>query len=301
MTFQQLEYILEVNRTGSVSRAAENLYISRSSVSSSISSLEAELGYPIFNRTLNGLTPSKKGRIILEYAERICQTHQLMTNLGQTNEGRSVSIGITDFPPVTEAAAALMQEYRDRDDVRFSFGVYHLNEIIDKLFISEIEVAVFCRLGNLHLNIETALERKGLQWKVMGHVPTVLTIGVNHPLYRQENVSLRDFDGDIFLDTLEKEISRNGYLRSALKINPRKILSCNNGSLRYTLLQKGIGFTVGKIPPTHIIEHFQLRCIPIPELSQPLFCAANPNRPLSSETQLFLELLEKKLEAYYKQ
>ena len=58
MTFQQLQYLLEVSRTGSISGAAKNLFLAQSSVSASISNLEEELGFPIFIRSKKGVIPT---------------------------------------------------------------------------------------------------------------------------------------------------------------------------------------------------------------------------------------------------
>ena len=295
MTFQQLAYILEVHRTGSVSKAASHLFISRSSVSSSITSLENELGYSIFVRTLQGLTPSEKGQKFLEYADKICKTHQLMTNLGDATDNKLVSIGVNDYSPVIEATTELVREYRYRNDIRFSLGVYSVNEIVDKLCLFELDAAIFSRFGNMHVNIESILENRGLQWKSLGEVPTTLVIGNKHPLSRKEDLDLRDLENEIFLDTLGKEISKNSYLRSVTRINPDKILTTNSSSLRYHLLKDGIGYTVCRIPSRQNIRNYDLRCIHIPALSQPLIFAINPTRPISQETKRLLELIERKL------
>lgn len=140
------------------------------------------MGYPIFVRTLQGLIPSEKGNQVLKYADRICKTHQLMTNLIEPANSRLVSIGINNYAPVVKAAASLVEKYKDRTDVRFSFGVYKLNEIIDKLCLLEIEAAVFSRLGNIRFNIENTLESRGLQWKILTTVPTTLINAFNFHL-----------------------------------------------------------------------------------------------------------------------
>ena len=62
MTFQQLQYVLEVYRAGSVSQAAKNLFVGQSSVSLSISNLEKELGYPVFIRSTSGVVLTPRGR-----------------------------------------------------------------------------------------------------------------------------------------------------------------------------------------------------------------------------------------------
>lgn len=46
MTTQQIQYILEVCRTGSMSKAAEHLYVAQPNLSNSIRALERELGFP---------------------------------------------------------------------------------------------------------------------------------------------------------------------------------------------------------------------------------------------------------------
>ncbi len=61
MTMQQVQYVLEVARTGSVSRAAEGLYLSQSALSQQLRRLEAELGYPLFLRTAHGLQLTPEG------------------------------------------------------------------------------------------------------------------------------------------------------------------------------------------------------------------------------------------------
>ena len=48
MTFQQLQHLLAVHRTGSFSLAAKEMFVSQSAVSNAISGLEQELGCRIF-------------------------------------------------------------------------------------------------------------------------------------------------------------------------------------------------------------------------------------------------------------
>ena len=76
MTFQQLEYLLQVEKTGSISKAAEKLTVTRSSISLSVRSLEEELGYPVFLRTPTGLIPSALGEQVLDHARLICSTQK---------------------------------------------------------------------------------------------------------------------------------------------------------------------------------------------------------------------------------
>ena len=61
MTLQQLKYVLEVARCGSINEASKNLFISQPSLSNTIKDLEKELQITIFNRTNKGIVISKEG------------------------------------------------------------------------------------------------------------------------------------------------------------------------------------------------------------------------------------------------
>lgn len=66
MNTLSLRYALEVNRTRSITRAAQNLYMGQPNLSRAIRDLEKDLGIVIFERTTKGVTPTEKGRIFLE-------------------------------------------------------------------------------------------------------------------------------------------------------------------------------------------------------------------------------------------
>ena len=61
MTFQQLQHLLAVHRTGSFSLAAKEMFVSQSAVSNAISGLEQELGCRIFVRSAHGLSLTPEG------------------------------------------------------------------------------------------------------------------------------------------------------------------------------------------------------------------------------------------------
>ena len=66
-----LEYAVEVEKTGSITQAAGNLYMDQPNLSKAIKTLEESLGAPIFRRTPKGVVPTARGRIFLEYARNV--------------------------------------------------------------------------------------------------------------------------------------------------------------------------------------------------------------------------------------
>ena len=59
------KYALEVERAGSISQAAQALYMAQPNLSKAIKDLEEELGYTIFNRTASGIKVTEKGEEFL--------------------------------------------------------------------------------------------------------------------------------------------------------------------------------------------------------------------------------------------
>lgn len=68
MTIQQLQYVLEIARTGSVSQTARNLFLSQPNISNAVKNLEAELGVAVFQRTATGMALTPEGRRLVRRA-----------------------------------------------------------------------------------------------------------------------------------------------------------------------------------------------------------------------------------------
>ena len=86
MTLLQMRYILEVERCGSITQAAENLYMAQPNLSKSIKELEDTLGFQIFARTSRGVVPTARGREFLVYARGILNQLQAMEALSQRHD-----------------------------------------------------------------------------------------------------------------------------------------------------------------------------------------------------------------------
>ena len=72
MTLLQMRYILEVERCGSMNRAAQDLFISQSALSTAILEVEKELGITIFRRSNRGVVLTEDGReLVMQIADRV--------------------------------------------------------------------------------------------------------------------------------------------------------------------------------------------------------------------------------------
>ena len=65
MTFQQLTYVVEISKCGSINKAAHKLFLSQSGISTAVRELEEELGIKFFVRSNRGVEFTPEGKEFL--------------------------------------------------------------------------------------------------------------------------------------------------------------------------------------------------------------------------------------------
>ncbi|WP_026692032.1 LysR family transcriptional regulator [Peribacillus kribbensis] len=116
MHFEQLEYILEVAKRGTISSAAETLHVSHSAISQAISNLESELGIPIFKRSRAGSICTEEGKTVLKLSYDIMNKITELKNVGQKASLMKGNLSISSSPiffstVLPEALYAFKNEY----------------------------------------------------------------------------------------------------------------------------------------------------------------------------------------------
>ena len=69
--FQGMHYIYEVYKEMNFSRAARNLFISQPSLSAAVKKAEAQIGFPVFDRSSNPIQLTDLGREYIRSIETI--------------------------------------------------------------------------------------------------------------------------------------------------------------------------------------------------------------------------------------
>lgn len=95
---KDIDYVIAVAECGSISKAAELLYISQPSLSRYLSNLENELGMALFVRTINGTELTEAGNIYVEYAKEIRRLRSTMNaklRELKRSEAKRIRVGMT--------------------------------------------------------------------------------------------------------------------------------------------------------------------------------------------------------------
>ena len=73
MTFQQLLYVVEIAKCGSLNKAAQKLFLSQTGISVAVRTLEEELGVQLFSRSNRGVIPTPEGQEFVSYAASLIE------------------------------------------------------------------------------------------------------------------------------------------------------------------------------------------------------------------------------------
>ena len=295
MTFQQLQYLLEVHRAGSITQAAKKLFVSTSSVSIAVGNLEAELGYPIFIRNQKGLVPTDNGRQVIEYAGRICTTYERLNNINAKPK-RTIILGGTDYPPVNRAFARVVEENRERHKLTFSTVSHVRDEVINQIAYQEMDLSVSANFAPRVRILEAKLEKKNLQWKFLKTVPAAIRVGPGHRFYDAESVAPRDLESEVLLDNAKRVYLQSDYLRGLVRFDPERAIITNKESLRHELISRGLAYTIELMPPKDFTPYPSIRYVPIENVNYLLVLITNPAHRLPPEAERFLTLLDEELE-----
>jgi DNA-binding transcriptional LysR family regulator len=94
MDVPRLEAFLEVARLGSMRAASRSLHLGQPALSARISTLEAELGARVFERTKRGVRLTSAGRALLPHAERVLESvaagRMAVSQVEQGDEGELI-------------------------------------------------------------------------------------------------------------------------------------------------------------------------------------------------------------------
>jgi DNA-binding transcriptional LysR family regulator len=101
MELYQLKSFLVIAREQNLTRAAEQLHVSQSALSSQMKQLEGTLGLALFRRTARGMEVTEGGRELLTLAEGVLEAAQKLRLRAlslQQGVGESVAIGLNADP-----------------------------------------------------------------------------------------------------------------------------------------------------------------------------------------------------------
>ena len=98
MDIRQIKNIISIAEEGSISKAAEKLFVTQSALNQQLLKLERELGVELFVRTGRGVIPTYAGRVYLKAAQKMVdirdETYKMLHDISNVKRGE-ISIAYT--------------------------------------------------------------------------------------------------------------------------------------------------------------------------------------------------------------
>lgn len=195
MTLQQLKYVITVAETGTITEAANKLYISQPSLTNAIHELEKEMNLVIFNRTNKGISLSKEGEGFLGYARQVLEQAAILEDKYKGNGGgkKQFCVSTQHYSFAVNAFVDLIKEY-GQEEYDFSLRETQTYEIIEDVARLRSE------LGILFLNdfneavITKILKSYDLEFHQLFIAKPHVFISRNHPLAEKKVITNQELE-----------------------------------------------------------------------------------------------------------
>ena len=195
MTLQQLQYAVTVASVGTITEAAERLYITQPSLTTAIRELEKEMNLTIFIRSNRGVAVSKEGEVFLGYARQILEQTELLKEK-YTNErqwGRNFCVSTQHYSFAVNAFVELIKKYAG-EEYDFNLRETQTYEIIEDVALMKSELGILYLDEENQSVITKTLREKELIFTPLFDAKPHVFISSEHPLAAKKTVDWDDLE-----------------------------------------------------------------------------------------------------------
>lgn len=288
MDMRQVDYFLSIARTGSFTAAAEELFVSQSSLSKQIIALERELGVQLFDRRTRKVTLTEAGRAFHPHAVKMDQAHvSMVADLEGYRPGAEplsiAAIPVIDHYGIPNYIAAFREEY---PAIRLT---------LEKCDAAEISPALSDHRIDLAFTRAHCLDRDRHAWMKVSPDRLIIVVSVNHRLASRPVISLQDLRDETFV-VLERYTAVDQIMEIVCRgagFEPRTAHATlrNENIVAAVAANMGIGLMMERIFDYN--RHpgvVALRLVPVIETW--LVLAHAKDRVLSGPARAFLEFID---------
>jgi len=240
-TLRQLQYFIAVAEQGSVTRAAQNMSISQSSITEAIKELETDLGVELFERHPRGLHITHNGHQFLRHATKILagvsDARRSFSQEREERTGGKLNLGVTSLVAGYVLSDLLARYRRACPGVEVS-AIEDNGSYLEHLLIGgELDVAVMV-ISNLR-------DRMALQAEIIETSPYRLWLPLGHRLVSADIISVADIAREPLIMLTVDEIEENtGKLLTALGARPHVAFRTRSVEAVRSLVATGAGIAL---------------------------------------------------------
>lgn len=235
MNILHLRYALEVEKTGSITSAADNMFVGQPNLSKAIKELENSIGIIIFKRTSKGMIPTAKGAEFLSHAKKVIQRMDELDNLYSVGrvKKRVFNISVPRASYISEAFTRFIKGLDDNACMDVNFKETNSMEAIHNIVENDYNLGII----RYHVDYEkyflNLLEAKNIHHQLLWEFTCVLAMSQDHPLANKKKIrcnDLKEFPMLVHGDTAIPSVSYTDAQSEMMENAGKKIFLYERGS-----------------------------------------------------------------------
>ena len=188
MNLTDLHYVVEIDKSGSISKAAKELYVAQPNLSKAIKHLEREFGISIFERSSKGVKATREGQKFLEYAKRIIYEIEEMkrdcSDLGKENLSFKITVPRASY--ISSAFAEFIGMQSKETAIKAEFQENSSMHAIENVLQNGYSMGIIRYLCENEPYFQSLLDLKGLDAELLAELPYMILTSADGDLAKRE-------------------------------------------------------------------------------------------------------------------
>ncbi|MFP4479118.1 MAG: LysR family transcriptional regulator [Candidatus Izemoplasmatales bacterium] len=249
MNILHLRYAVEIEKTKSISKAAENLFMSQPNLSRAIKDLESSLNIQIFERTSKGMKVTVKGEEFLHYAKKILSEVDEIENLYLNDEHSKLkfSISVPRASYISHAFSEFAKSLENCKKCEIFYRETNSLKAIQNILNSHYNLGIIRYQSTFENYFKAMLKEKGLKYELISEFTYQLFMSKDHPLAKQEEVE------EVDLESYTEIAHADPYVPSLSSVDVKKEELPDYVKRRIYVYERASQFSLlEKIPSTYM-------------------------------------------------
>lgn len=247
MNLLHIKYAIEVAKTKSISKAAENLFTAQPNLSRAIKDLEESLGIVIFNRNTKGITVTPDGEEFLQYTKKIItqidQVEDLYKN-GKRNK-QTFSVCVPRATYISNAFAEFSKNIDTSNPAEIFYKETNSMRTIKNVVNEEYNLGIIRYQTVFEKYFKDMFNEKKLISETITEFSYQLVMSKDHPLANKDDILLTDLSDYIEINHADP------YVPSMPTIDVKKAELSEHVDKRIFIFDRASQFTLlSNVPNT---------------------------------------------------
>lgn len=270
MNITNLRYALEVAKAGSINKAAENLYMSQSSLSRAIKEFEASIGIEIFERNARGIHLTFEGEKLIREAKKLVKQIDKFESAFRTKAETKQIFSFSG--PRSSYIASAFADFSNLVSLEEPIEIVYMetnpSKVIDNVSRANYRLGVIRYAENLDKYYKSLLNERHLTYNNIASFRYKLVVNKNCPLAGKNEIFYSDLSSFIEIthpDTDTPTVAFSDVRKNELPdITDKKIYVYERGSQFDVLSSNPNAYMwVSPIPPELLEKQglVELECV----------------------------------------